>query len=376
MTKILKDLIDEGVLKNVETFSKKTESEMLFNSSLTGDSLDFEWVDVVTDALPYLDNIVRNPKLTLITEQNIEKIEKTKKVTVETVKDLSKHTYFIDRIDEKTGDVIPSKLLDIRGIDTFNTYENRVIYTLLDKLERFVKKRLEELENFEMKNEKTLEFASKSKDLGGKYNIEMKIEALAGLEGDGANPFQNQIKENMPRIEKIRKYQSVWRKSEFTTVLKKERAAFVRPPFTKTNIIIKNPNFQVAMKLWTYLSQYDSKETEPEDGNETNGDDIILGLLNHSFTIDYMVLNCISKRKREQKNNLKKVAGVLVKEEVKKIIELLFSLGIKITDEELLALFSEEIQKQKSKQSIGEKDIKDKFKNAMDEYIERTQEYL
>ena len=353
MTKILKDLIDEGVLKNVETFSKKTESEMLFNSSLTGDSLDFEWVDVVTNALPYLDNIVRNPKLTLITEQNIEKIEKTKKVTVETVKDLSKHTYFIDRIDEKTGDVIPSKLLDIRGIDTFNTYENRVIYTLLDKLERFVKKRLEELENFEM-----------------------KIEALAGLEGDGANPFQNQIKENMPRIEKIRKYQSVWRKSEFTTVLKKERAAFVRPPFTKTNIIIKNPNFQVAMKLWTYLSQYDSKETEPEDGNETNGDDIILGLLNHSFTIDYMVLNCISKRKREQKNNLKKVAGVLVKEEIKKIIELLFSLGIKITDEELLALFSEEIQKQKSKQSIGEKDIKDKFKNAMDEYIERTQEYL
>ena len=77
-----------------------------------------------------------------------------------------------------------------------------------------------------------------------------------------------------------------------------------------------------------------------------------------------------------QKNNLKKVAGVLVKEEIKKIIELLFSLGIKITDEELLALFSEEIQKQKSKQSIGEKDIKDKFKNAMDEYIERTQEYL
>ena len=61
MTKILKDLIDEGVLKNVETFSKKTESEMLFNSSLTGDSLDFEWVDVVTNALPYLDNIIRNP---------------------------------------------------------------------------------------------------------------------------------------------------------------------------------------------------------------------------------------------------------------------------------------------------------------------------
>ena len=54
----------------------------------------------------------------------------------------------------------------------------------------------------------------------------------------------------------------------------------------------------------------------------------------------------------------------------------IFKIIGEITDEELLALFSEEIQKQKSKQSIGEKDIKDKFKNAMDEYIERTQEYL
>ena len=144
MTKILSEILDKDVNARCEAFMSKIESEMHFDSVLSGDTLDFEWVQLVEDALPYLDNIVRNPKLALITEANVEKIEKAKKTTVETVKDLSRHTFYIDRVDEKTGDVIPSKLLNIRGIDTFNTYENRVAYTLLDKLERFVRQRIEE----------------------------------------------------------------------------------------------------------------------------------------------------------------------------------------------------------------------------------------
>lgn len=92
--------------------------------------------------------------------------------------------------------------------------------------------------------------------------------------------------------------------------------------------------------------------------------------------IDYLTLNCISKKKKEQKENLKKMAGVLITQEIRRIVSLLFKLGIKITDEELLALFSKEIEEQRNKESIGQKDVKNKFKDAMDEYIERTNDYL
>ena len=92
--------------------------------------------------------------------------------------------------------------------------------------------------------------------------------------------------------------------------------------------------------------------------------------------IDYLTLNCISKKKSEQKENLKKTAGVLITQEIRRIVSLLFKLGIKITDEELLQLFSKEIEAMKNKESIGQKDVKNKFRDAMDEYIERTQDYL
>ena len=160
-----------GKNSGLKEFQEKTDSTLRVEAKRKKTAKDTEWLDVIEQTIPYLDNIFRKPNRFIVNEEEIVKIEQTKKVTVETIKHLSKNTNLIQTIDEKTGDVIPSKLLDIRGIDTFNTYENRVIYTLLDKLERFVKKRLEELENFEMKNEKTLEFASKSKDLGGKYNI-------------------------------------------------------------------------------------------------------------------------------------------------------------------------------------------------------------
>jgi hypothetical protein len=130
------------------------------------------------------------------------------------------------------------------------------------------------------------------------------------------------------------------------------------------------------MKLWVYLSKYDMSDAEPEEGVESDGDDIIRDLLNHSFMIDYLTLNCISKKKSEQKENLKKTAGVLITQEIRRIVSLLFKLGIKITDEELLQLFSKEIEAMKNKESIGQKDVKNKFRDAMDEYIERTQDYL
>ena len=71
MTKILSEIIDKNINDDCEAFLSKIESEMHFDSILSGDTLDFEWVDVVENALPYLDNIVRKPKLALITEGSL-----------------------------------------------------------------------------------------------------------------------------------------------------------------------------------------------------------------------------------------------------------------------------------------------------------------
>ena len=54
MTKILSEIIDKNINDDCEAFLSKIESEMHFDSILSGDTLDFEWVDVVENALQKL----------------------------------------------------------------------------------------------------------------------------------------------------------------------------------------------------------------------------------------------------------------------------------------------------------------------------------
>ena len=60
---------------------------MYFKSVFSGDSLSFDWLEQIEFSCPYLDIIIRNPKLTLIKEERVVNVEKSKRVTVESIKD-------------------------------------------------------------------------------------------------------------------------------------------------------------------------------------------------------------------------------------------------------------------------------------------------
>src|SRR5574344_1439907 len=136
---------DEEIRQKCNKFNRKVDSSMHYKSDLFGNSLSFDWIDVIEQACPFIDNVIRVPKLTLIQESSVVKIEKAKKTNVDSVKDLSKHTNFISKIDKKTKDVQPEKILEVRNEETFNIYENRFLYTLLDNLNRFLMQKEEKL---------------------------------------------------------------------------------------------------------------------------------------------------------------------------------------------------------------------------------------
>ena len=60
-----------------------------------------------------LDNILRNPNRFIVNEEDIVKIELARRVTVESIKHLSKNTNLIQDYNKETGDVRPSKILNI-----------------------------------------------------------------------------------------------------------------------------------------------------------------------------------------------------------------------------------------------------------------------
>ena len=111
---------------SVQEFAEKTESTLKVEIEKKAATLDIEWLEIIELTIPYLDNIFRSPNRVIVNEEEVVKIEQAKKITVETIKHLSRNTNLIQTLDEETGDVTPSKLLNVRKEESYDTYENRL----------------------------------------------------------------------------------------------------------------------------------------------------------------------------------------------------------------------------------------------------------
>lgn len=374
---IIVEETDELVKKKKNKFLKSLESNMYFKSTFSGDSLSFEWLDQIEFTCPYLDIIVRNPKLTLIKEERVVNVEKSKKVTIESIKDLSRHTNYINKYDEEKNYIEPSKILNVFNEETYNIYENRFLYTLIKQVESFIFKKEQELKNFKFNDTKLLEYSATTKTDYEKVNIELRINSES-FPDEKPNPkFDEEIKVAKVRIKRIKDYIKSWNNSELFKELERAHITLVNPPIKKTNILLKNPNFQIAVRLWDYLQKYDLQERNMiRPDMEQTGKNPLQDFIDHSFLIDYFVLDSISKKKKDQKEKMSKYAVLLLTEEIERTIRLLNNIGINIDYESILNMVSKNLKDQKSEKLIGVDDVKKKFKNAMDEYLERIQEDL
>ena len=377
MIKDIKILEDQNVGEKSKNFIKNINSDMHFKSEFSANGANFDWLNEVEFALIYLDNIVRSPRVILVNEEEVVKVERAKKITVASIKNLARNTHFIEKIDDVSKDVQPSKILEVRSEESYNTYENRFIFTLIDMLNRFIARQEESLKDLNNKNNKKLQYAASTVVNGERINVELNIDSKEITKLDNDKETQEKLKEIKERIKKIKQYLTYWNKSEFIKNLIKARASFVIPPIKKTNLILKNPNFQVATRLWEFLNAYGlNEQNDKQDGLDTNGTNTLKEMLDNSFLTQYFVLDSISASKREQKEKLAKYAVVMLEQQVQSAISLLLNCGIKITDEQILEMIAEEIKKEKTKKLAGKNDVKKKFMSVMDEYIENTQNYL
>ena len=350
---------------------------MYFKSVFSGDSLSFEWIDQIEFCCPYLDIIVRNPKLTLIKEERVVNVEKSKKVTVESIKDLSRHTNYISKYDEENNYVEPSKILNVFNEETYNIYENRFLYTLIKQVEMFIFKKEEELKNFKFNDSKLLEYSATSMTDYEKVSIELRLNSESFPDNKPNPKFNDEIRIAKARIKRIKDFIRSWNSSELFKELEKAHISLVNPPIKKTNILLKNPNFQIAIRLWDYLQKYDLQERNNlRPDMEQTGKNPLQDFVDHSFLIDYFVLDSISKTKREQKEKMSKYAIFLLTEEIQRTIRLLNNMGIDIDEEMILGMVAKNLKDKKNEKLIGVDDVKKKFKNAMDEYLERMQDVL
>lgn len=360
-----------------DDFLKNLDSKMDYRSLYKSDFLVFDWIDEMEFACPYIDIVVRNPKLTLIQEKNVVKVERAKRINVDSVKNLAKNTHYINKVT-KNNEVEPKKILEVRNEETFNIYENRFLYTLIDDMARFIRAKEEILNHFEITDNKRMEYAASTVANGEKIKFEVVVtsESLPNQKID--KKLADEIAKAKKRLKRIKDYISSWYRSPMMKQLEREHVKPIKPPLKKTNITLKNPNFRIAARLWDFLRMYDLEDRNSSNQNANLDDsiDLLKGFLDHSFFIDYAVLNSMNTKKRVQKKLMSEYALVILTEEVHRIVSLLISNGMKINDEELLGIIAKEIKSEKKERFAGSDDVKKKFQSAIDEYLERTQENL
>ncbi len=230
------------------------DNEMSFLMKKLNKNIDMRWVEMLEDCIIPLDTIIRNPRRFIVQEDEVVPIHLSKKVTPDSVRHLSQHTHYISQI--RGDEVQPNKILNVSREDTIDIYENRFIYTLLQKLRTFMEKRTnvlfanmddEEMAHIVMKGQfypqpgETVE-----------YTFDLSTVTRPQLGGDELNP------RHMAPIARIDRINQYLQSFMYTAFYKEMRGcALVRPPIMRTNVIMKEPNFKKCLALWQFIEGYD-----------------------------------------------------------------------------------------------------------------------
>ena len=364
--------ISDELVDKRDLFLKNIDSDMHYILNQKSDSISFKWLDEIEESCPFIDNIIRRPKVTLIKDEVVVEAGRAKKITVDSVKDLAKHSNYITDVDDKN--IKLSKILDIRSEETYNIYENRFLYTLVYDLDKFVHRKEEQLKEYELCLEKSLEYKSETNVKGEKIKIEMTVSTFSG--SDDNSKLTPIIEKQKTRIKRVREYITSWLRSEIIKELDKAHVTFINPPVKPTNIILKNPNFQVAVKLWDSLRKYDAEDGISKVAMENDGTKVLLSYMDDAFLTSYFVADSVSKKKREEKKKICEYSIILLSELVYKTMTLLKANDIDMTTDNLLTLLSKIVDKEENNRLIGADDIKKKFQAEIEEFLEMAKKSL
>lgn len=252
----------------IDGMDRADNGEDVHSGEIYSRYIDMDWVEAIEYALPYIQNAVDEMRRTIISEEEVVNVAKIKKVGPDTVKHLASHANFISKIDEH-GDVIPNKLLNVRKEDTYNIYENRMLFTLLTNISRFISERFRKLREtpedslYETHIHRDIDYHGQKIQ----FNFDFRDENHEVEKVDNNEDVENLS--DFDRVVRIRKITQGILNSQLMKELVGTEP--VRSPLTMTNLLKKNPNFKEAVQLWTFLEKY-KKPGFIVEKNEFNGE--------------------------------------------------------------------------------------------------------
>lgn len=305
---ILSSLSDNDLFLEFKKFYDSGENKLTLHHKYTSKKIDVDWVNFIEDCIISFDNVIRVPKKFIAQEEEVISTSLARSITTDSIKHLAQHTNLVNIID---GEIKPEKILNIRKEESYQVYENRFAWTLLQRLSRFIDKRFEALnKTIENAEEISLENEAYMQQKGKNFKYELKMNHVADL-------TPNDI-DNLDRIEKIKNVISGFYASTFAKHMKNSEP--VRPPIVRTNSILKNPDYQKLLQLWQFVESYDKEGYTEESNDEVLQESPGLGEnLTNTMFLNYLLIKSLIKN--EKKKDLTEEEQTQEQEEKVRIIE-------------------------------------------------------
>lgn len=213
--------------------------------------VDEQWLTVVEEGIESIFNIVDKPRRFIATSEEVVPVALAKKITADSVRHLSQNTQFI--ASDANGDIQPTRILNVTTEESYDLYENRFVYYLIQRLFAFVDKRTDVI--FWSTGDETCNTMSMESKIDDayeeiSYKIEMTIknrQSFAENDSDNMNVFK--------RIDRVRRMARVLRTSSFCDIM--NGCSRVRSPIQRTNLMMKDPDYRTCYKLWQFIESYD-----------------------------------------------------------------------------------------------------------------------
>ena len=360
------DLYTRTNTNKINSFNNSVKSEYTVSTNVESFEANFEWLELMENTVMYLDNILRNPNRFIINEEEVVNVEKARRVTVESIKHLARNTSMIQKI-EKNGDVKPSKILNINKDENYNTYENRVIYTLIKNMQMFIAMRKKDLitKSF-TKDSKKSEYHGSSRVGSEIVDINVSMASKSSVTSEYGRNNDLSVEE---RISKLELQVADLTRTDVFRMLDKANVARVIPPIKKTNLILKNTNFQYAMKLWDFLQTFIDNGNKTTKSSATIKENIqVKNMFDDVFLLNYLIVNSLGDNKEQLKSDKnKEVVETLTNNMITKIVELNSDLPM----EELQKIIGDRIAVIRNKKEASIEEIQQKINIKIQSAISR-----
>lgn len=271
----------------------------------------------------------------------------------------------------KIGDVKPSKILNIDKEESYDTYENKLIYTLIQNMKIFVsrkKKTLEQFQNEIGKNDRQFDYEARSQV--GKEQVNINVSLNAKKTSQDAKNDPDSIDNILKRIENLEIKILDLTCNNVYKIIDKKHITLVRDPIKKTNVILKNVNFQYAMQLWHYLKDnIDDKTSKTGENKEYDDDTELKDMMDESFFINYLIINSMNKDNQDlfdDKEQKREMQNIIISKMLERVVEI----DDNISQEEFTEMLGEKFAVIKYKKQATIKEIQYIFSKHIEEYLE------